>query len=184
MAQVETALRRETRHQVSATHTDAGTVSPVEDLDARAAEEALLHRRLRLLHLYIVLNEVGASADFERLSSVQQEIQEALDPDEETIWQIAPLWASFMLHSIIWQAGARLLPQLLSAKERVAQSASHFAVIKIRQWLALAAVEAGQLRLASQESQAVLNLIEQRSLSWYGSGPINAPFVVAVAQAG
>src|SRR5439155_109193 len=38
---------------------------------------------------------------------------------------------------------------------------SHFAAIRIMQWLALSAIEAGQLRLAHQESLAALDLIEQ-----------------------
>jgi LuxR family maltose regulon positive regulatory protein len=159
MTRVETALQQ-----------DIHPISPVE--------RDLIQRRLRLLHLYLILNEVGASADFERLYSVQQEIQEALDGEEETIWQIAPLWASFMLHSIIWQAGARLLPQLFSARERLPRTANLFTVIKIRQWLAMTAVEAGQLHLATQESQAVLNLIEQ--ITGYAS--LKGYFQIVLAQ--
>ncbi len=39
-------------------------------------------------------------------------------------------------------------------------SESHYAAIKVRQWLAFTALEAGQLRLAYQESQDTLDLIE------------------------
>src|SRR5207253_682029 len=59
------------------------------------------------------------------------------------------------------QEGAKLLPQLLDARQRVRRSGSHFAAIRVMQWLALTAVEAGQLRLAYQESLAALDLIEQ-----------------------
>src|SRR5262249_62315649 len=59
------------------------------------------------------------------------------------------------------QERAKLLPQLLDAKQRVRRSGSHFAAIRVMQWLALSAVEAGQLHLAYQESLAALDLIEQ-----------------------
>ncbi len=52
------------------------------------------------------------------------------------------------------------MPRLLSVKERVSQEASRYASIRVRQWLALSAVRAGQLRLAYEESQAALTLIE------------------------
>ncbi|HEX4206723.1 MAG TPA: LuxR C-terminal-related transcriptional regulator, partial [Ktedonobacteraceae bacterium] len=54
-----------------------------------------------------------------------------------------------------------LLPQLLDARQRVRRSGSHFAATRVIQWLALSAEEAGQLRLAYQESLAALDLIEQ-----------------------
>ncbi len=53
-----------------------------------------------------------------------------------------------------------MLPRLLSVKERVSQEASRFASIRVRQWLALSAVRAGQLRLAYEESQEALTQIE------------------------
>jgi len=84
-----------------------------------------------------------------------------LDQDEEVIWHMLPLFCSFILHYRIWGEGARLVPRLLSAKERVSPSGSLFANARVRQWLAMAAVEAGQLRLAYQESLAALELIEQ-----------------------
>jgi LuxR family maltose regulon positive regulatory protein len=54
-----------------------------------------------------------------------------------------------------------LVPQLQEAKRQVIQSGSHFATIRIMQWLAIAAIEAGRLRLAYAESQAALDQIEQ-----------------------
>src|SRR6266849_5719478 len=56
--------------------------------------------------------------------------------------------------------GAQLLPRLLSVKERVSRGASRYASIRVRQWLALAAVRSGQLRLAYEEGQVALTLIE------------------------
>jgi LuxR family maltose regulon positive regulatory protein len=166
MARVETALRPqadETGHQISATRPGAGTGSAFspEALEADAAEEALLHRRLRLLHMFLVLSEAIATGEFEHLSSMQQELQEELDRDEEAIWQMIPLAYSFILHYSIRQEGALLVPRLLNAKERLSRSGSHFASIKVRQWLAISVLEAGHLRLAYEESQAALDLIEQ-----------------------
>jgi len=163
MARVQTALRTqadETGHQISATCAGAGSAFPPEALEARAAEEALLQRRLRLLHMFMAVSEAIASGEFERLSGMQQEMQE-LDRDEEVIWQMIPLAYSFLLQCGPRQEGALLVPRLLEAKERVSRSRSHFASIRVRQWLAVAALKAGQLRLAYEESQAALDLIEQ-----------------------
>jgi len=84
-----------------------------------------------------------------------------LDQDEEVIWQMLPLFCNFVIHFSVRREGARLVPQLLEAKERVRQSGSHYAITRVMQWLALAAVEAGQLHLAYEESLAALTLIEQ-----------------------
>jgi LuxR family maltose regulon positive regulatory protein len=162
MVRVETVRRREmdkTGHQTSATRAAACVVSLVEDREARDAEDALLHRRLRLLHLFMAMSEALATEEFERLNSMQQEMQE-LDQDEEAIWQIVPLYCSFLLHFALRQDRAVLMTQLLDAKQRVTQSESRYAAIKVRQWLAFTALEAGQLRLAYQESQTALDLIE------------------------
>jgi len=162
MARVETAQRRgvdEIDQEISATR--AGAVSRVERLEARATEDTLLHRRLRLLQMHLVFREAGACGDYERLNTMLQEIEEELDQDEETIWQMVPLTCSFVLHYTFRQEGAKLLPRLLSAKEQVSRKASLFASLRVRQWLALSAVEAGWLRLAYRESQDALDLIEQ-----------------------
>ena len=174
MARVETALRsqaNETNHQISAPYTEvqanasAGILSvsseSSDDREVHAAEHVLLEQRLSLLRMFLVFLEAMASGNYERLISMQQEMQEALDRDEDAIWQMIPLACSFVLLFTVWQEGARLLPRLLGAKERVSQSGSRFAIIKVRQWLALTAQESGRLRLAYEESQAVLSLIEQ-----------------------
>jgi LuxR family transcriptional regulator, maltose regulon positive regulatory protein len=155
MARVESILQPQmagTAHLTATTGTGAGTISP--------PEEALLHRRLRLLRAGMGLHEAIAALDSERLNALHQEMQE-LDQDEEVIWHMLPLFCSFILHYRVWGEGARLVPRLLSAKEGVSPSGSLFANARVRQWLAMAAVEAGQLRLAYQESLAALELIEQ-----------------------
>jgi ATP/maltotriose-dependent transcriptional regulator MalT len=160
MARVEAALQ----HQANETNqeiltTRAGSAFRSIDLEARAAEEALLYRRLRLLRAGMGLYEAIAISEYERLPALHQEMQE-LDQDEEVIWHMLPLFCNVVLYSLR-QEGAKLLPQLLDAKQRVRGSGSHFAAIRVMQWLALSAVEAGQLRLAYQESLAALDLIEQ-----------------------
>ena len=174
MARVETALwprANDISPQIAAPYAgaqanaSAGILSvssePSEDREAHTAEHVVLQQRLRLLRMFLVFLEAIASGNYERLNSMQQEVQEALDRDEEAIWQMVPLACSFVLHFTVWQEGARLMPRLLDAKEQVSQSGSRFAIIKVRQWLALAAQESGRLRLAYEESRAVLGLIEQ-----------------------
>src|SRR5216683_3490489 len=159
MARVEAALQAqtdETNSQISATGAEAGDV----EREASAAEHALLQWRLRLLRRLMAVIEATASGDFERLRSMQEVIEEALDYGEEAIWQTVPLGGSFTIHYTVRREGAQLLPRLLSVKERVSQEASRYASIRVRQWLALSAVRAGQLRLAYEESQAALTLIE------------------------
>jgi LuxR family maltose regulon positive regulatory protein len=108
----------------------------------------------------MALYEAMATWDVERLSALHQEMQE-LGQDEEVIWQVLPLLSSFVLHYSMRQEGTVLLPRLREAKQRVSQSGSHFAIIRVMSWLAMAEVQAGQLLLAYQEGLAALELIEQ-----------------------
>jgi LuxR family transcriptional regulator, maltose regulon positive regulatory protein len=157
MARVENTLQDHS-DRTSSTDVDGSVVSPVGDWEAL---DALLHRRLRLLHMYLVLNEVGSSGDYERLSTMQQEIEVELERDEEAVWQIIPLSCHFILHYTFRQEGARLLPLLLTAREQAKRIESRYATYKVRQYLALVAVEAGCLHLAYEESLAALDLIKQ-----------------------
>ncbi len=159
MARVEAALQAqtdETSSQLSATGAEAGEV----EREASAAEQALLRWRLRVLRRLMAVLEATASGDVERLRSMQEVIEEAQEHGEEAIWQTVPLGGSFTFHYTARREGAQFVPRLLSVKERVSQEASRFASIRVRQWLALAAVRAGQLRLASEESQEALTQIE------------------------
>jgi LuxR family maltose regulon positive regulatory protein len=160
MARVEAALQHqanETNQEILATRT--GSAFRSIDLEARAAEEALLHRRLRLLRAGMALYEAIATSEYERLPALHQEMQE-LDQDEEVIWHMLSLFCNVVYYTVR-QERAKLLPQLLDARQRVRRSGSHFAATRVIQWLALSAEEAGQLRLAYQESLAALDLIEQ-----------------------
>jgi LuxR family transcriptional regulator, maltose regulon positive regulatory protein len=177
MARVETTLRDHpdtTGQATSATRAGAGAAFPSRDL----AEDTLLHRRLRLLHLFLVSSEVEASGAYERLSRMQQEIEEELDQDEEILWQITSLGGRFVFHYEFRCEGAVLLPQLLDARQRASRSDSRYAAYKVRQWLALAAVEAGRLHLAYEESQAVLLLIERMA----GYALLKGYFQITLAQ--
>jgi len=159
MARVEAALQGEidaSSSQLSATGAAAGAALR----EASAAEQALLQWRLRVLHRLMAVLEATASGDVERLRSMQAGIEEAQDHGEEAIWQTVPLGGSFTFHYTVRREGAQFVPRLLALKERVSQEASRFANIRVREWLALAAVRAGQLRLAYEESQEALTLIE------------------------
>jgi LuxR family maltose regulon positive regulatory protein len=160
MARVETSLQTQAEEGSDQTST-TDAVSPVEDREARTTEEVLLRFRLRLLHMSLAVSEAASTGAYERLSAMQQEIEEADAREEEAIWRMVPMWASFLLHHTVRREGARLVPRLLEAKERVNWSKSSYASIRVRQYLALAALEAGQLRLAYEESLAALDSIEQ-----------------------
>ena len=162
MARVETAMLHQTdatSHQTSTT--DTYIVSSAEDCRDHEAEEALIRLRLRLLHLSLAVSEAVGTGAYERLNAMQQEIEEAYVRDEEAIWQMVPLWANFLLHHTVRREGALMVPWLLEAKEWMSRSASHYASIRVRQYLVLAALEAGKLYLAYEESLVALDLIEQ-----------------------
>src|SRR5260370_36721138 len=115
MARVEAALQAqtdETNSQISVTGTEAGDV----EREASAAEHALLQWRLRLLRRMMAVIEATASGDFERLRSMQEGIEEALDHDEEAIWQTVPLGGSFTIHYTGRHQEAQLLPRLHTVK--------------------------------------------------------------------
>jgi LuxR family maltose regulon positive regulatory protein len=159
MARVEAALQGEidaSTSLLSATGTGAGDV----EREASAAEQALLQWRLRVLRRLMAVIEATASGEFERLGSMQAVLEEAQEHDEEAIWQTVPLGGSFTFHYTVRREGAQFVPRLLSIKERVSQEASRFASIRVRQWLALSAVRAGQLRLAYEESRVALTQID------------------------
>jgi len=167
MARVETVLlpqADETSPSTVAGRPDAVEAFPSKNLPPRAAEDALLLRRLRLLRTFMVLYEAIATGAYERSAEyyriLQEEMQE-LDRDEEVIWQLVPLACSFLLYYTVRRGGAELLPRLLEAKRRVVRSGSRLATIKVMQWLALVAVRAGHLRLAYQESLAAHDLLKR-----------------------
>ena len=165
MARVEAVLWQEideTSPSRAATRAGAIEAGASKALKAHSAEDALLHRRLGLLRAGMAFYEAIATGEQERLRALHEEIQ-ALDQDEEVIWQLLPLFCSFVFHFSIRQEGAVLVPQLLEAKERVSQSGSHFAISRVMPLLVTVAPVAGQLRLAYKESQAALTLIEQIS---------------------
>ena len=177
MARVQAALQGEIdapSSQLSVTGTGAGDV----EREASAAEHALLQWRLAVLHRLMAVIEATANGDFERLRSMQEVLEEAQDHGEEAIWQTVPLGGSFTFHYTVRHEGAQLLPRLLSVKEWVSQEASRYASIRVRQWLALSAVRAGQLRLAYEEGQAALTLIEHMQ----GFALLKGYFEIALAQ--
>src|SRR5258708_29129880 len=125
----------------------------------------------------MVVNEATAGEEVKRLESMQQGIEKALDREEEAIWQMVPLAGSFMFHYVSRQEGA-LVPQLLEANERVGHTASRYATIKVRQWLAMAAVQAGHLRPGYEEGLTAPGPIEQMA----GYALLKGEFAILFAQ--
>ncbi len=164
IARVETALRpHEIRPGSMLPMPDADwrTWAGGDDLDGSIGEDSVLRRRLRLLGMHMVEGEALARGEFGHLAGNEHKILEELDREDEPIWQIVPLSFSFVIHFSIRGDSVRLIPRLLEAEERARRSGSRFATIKVMQWLALSANQAGQLHLAYRESLAALDLIEQ-----------------------
>ncbi|WP_307811817.1 LuxR C-terminal-related transcriptional regulator, partial [Ktedonobacter robiniae] len=121
-------------------------------------DKDILWWRLRLLQIHLTFWEAVVHGDDEHLRSMEQEIEVALEREEEVIWHLVPLACSFLLHHVVRQEGASLVPRLLFAKNQATWS---YATCKVGQWLAMAALEAGQLHLAYEESREGLDLIGQ-----------------------
>ena len=77
------------------------------------------------------------------------------------IWQMVPLGGLFLLHYTVRYEGAQLVPKLLSVKQQASQSGDRFAIMKVRQWLTLTSLRAGQLHQVHLESLEALHLLEQ-----------------------
>jgi LuxR family maltose regulon positive regulatory protein len=161
LSQVESALWPQT---LPAEGDNPGARQEAMPAAASAAEDTRLQWRARALHIALVLLEAAARGEHEQLGHIQPEIQaiqDAMDHDEDAVWQLVPLSYAFLLHYTVRRETALLLPRLLEVKRQVSQSGSPFAAVKVRQYLAIAALDAGQLRLAHAESAAALHLIDQ-----------------------
>lgn len=127
---------------------------------ASEAAMAVLQQRVRLLRGWIALFEMAIQRDPERqLRQLAIQMQEER-PDEEILWQMVPLSVRFVLHRFLGDR-AQLLPELLEAEQRARMSGNRYARIKTMQWLALCAVEAGQLHQARQVCLDALDLLSQ-----------------------
>lgn len=152
--------------QITANDPSVGPVAPAGVQAAPTADEARLRRRLRMLRMYLEFLDAAVQGQHERIGHMQpdiEEMQDALyrDENEVAIWQLVPISWTFVLHYTVRQEGAHLLPRLLATKKLMRWSGSPFAIIKVMQYVAFAALEAGQLRVAYEESRAALDLIEQ-----------------------
>lgn len=125
-----------------------------------AQEVALLQQRLFLLRLWSDAIEEMTRGDRDQYRLIEQRMQH-IDQEDEMIWQMIPLSVTFILHWTLLGEGTSLVQRFVDAKQQALQSGSHFAIIKVMQWLAGIALRAGQLRLAHQESVTALNLIAQ-----------------------
>ena len=130
------------------------------DTASSGTERARLRRRLQLLRLEFEMDEIEVTGDYDRFPLVAQRFQR-LDQDDEIVWQMLPLYATFILHYSYQNQGAFGLPRFLEARQRVDLSGNHFAMIKIRQWLAMTSWDAGLLRQVHQVSLECLSLLEQ-----------------------
>ncbi|HEY4384690.1 MAG TPA: LuxR C-terminal-related transcriptional regulator, partial [Ktedonobacteraceae bacterium] len=125
-----------------------------------ASEITLLQRRLRLLRLWLDTFSPTTRMSLVRFRSIEQQMQH-IDLEDEIQWQMIPLSVTFILHYTLLQEGGSLVPLLQQARTRTDLSGDRYAMLKVRQWLTLTYMTAGQLRLAYQESLTTLALLEQ-----------------------
>ncbi len=130
-------------------------------------EVTLIKRRLRLLQALIEVRAYFRRGDKERLRLLTQEL-EALPPDDEVSWKMIPLTFAFWLTLAFQQDSTLRVARLHAAKQWISESGDALATFRVMTWLARAYIEAGHLRLAYQEAQSALALLEHIG----GSTPI------------
>ncbi len=127
------------------------------------ARQDQLRQRLSLLRLigeaWALIVDSGLQQDRVRLAFLYQRIIQ-MDQDDEIFWQVMSLGLAFSYYFSFRVEGARLLPRLLETRQQASQSGERFALLKTKQWVALTALQAGQLRLAHRESLEALALLE------------------------
>jgi ATP/maltotriose-dependent transcriptional regulator MalT len=123
-------------------------------------EVAVLQRRLRLLHAWMLLLEATTTGDVKFLHLSSQAMPHG-EGEDEIIWQMIPYFNRFVRYYTFLREGGVVVPELQEMKLRVSQERNRYAILKVTQWLALASVRAGQLHLAYQEGLAVQTLLQQ-----------------------
>ncbi|QBD82888.1 LuxR family transcriptional regulator [Ktedonosporobacter rubrisoli] len=124
------------------------------------AEAALIERRMRLLRALIELKVLVKHDDIEHQQLLAQET-EKLPQDEEVIWNMISHSISFWVIISAEGDGASLLPRLREIKQQATQEGDFLATVRVMLWLAMASIQAGQLRQAEQECRQALTLIKQ-----------------------
>lgn len=151
-------MRARTQVEHILARVEAALQDPTENM-LPESETLLLQRRLRLMSLWIESYDAIAEGDVQRLSHLSHAMQQ-LEPDNDMLWQMIPLSNLFILHVTFQGTGGILVPRLQEAKRRVSQTRNYYATIKISQWLALAAFQAGQLHLVYQECLGTQTLLQ------------------------
>ena len=80
-------------------------------------ERTRIRRRLHLLRLYIEMQRIELNGFHDRFHLVAQQVLR-LDQDDEIVWQMIPLAATFLLHYSYQLQGALAVSQFLEAKQR------------------------------------------------------------------
>ena len=137
----------------------AGLLRSKRELELSDAEVALIGRRLHLLRALIETRAVVQRGNSERLRQLVQET-EALPQDEETGWNIIPLFLTFRLIAVRQGEGASLISRLLIAKQQVAEAGDFLATIRVISWLTLCYTQSAQLHQTRRECLEGLSLAE------------------------
>jgi LuxR family maltose regulon positive regulatory protein len=130
------------------------------ELALSEAEVELIERRLRVLQALIEVPAIIKRGDLERMRCLALEL-EALPQDEETRWNMIPLYFTFWRIALLQSEGASLIPKLLAAKQQMIGAGDSLVATRVMAWLAFAYVQAAQLYPAELECLEALALIEQ-----------------------
>lgn len=123
------------------------------------SHRCLLRQHIHLMRLMGDILEAGAGHDPKQfMLLIQQGLQ--VNQDDEIFWQMIPLANIFLYHCTLRGEGTLLAPRLLEMKRRVSLSGDSFALVKVKQWLAMASLQAGLLHQVYRESLEALALLE------------------------
>ena len=131
-----------------------------EQQDQLCPGHSLLRQRVSLVRLISEAAESESDSDLEQYRLLTQQGSQMSLEDDDIFWQTIPLGLAFVYHYMFLGKGALLIPRLLEVKRQTSQAGDRFAMLKVKQWLALASFQAGQLRQAHRECLEALVLLE------------------------
>jgi LuxR family transcriptional regulator, maltose regulon positive regulatory protein len=140
-----------------------------------SSQDHLLRQRISLVRLMSEISEAEANYALEQVTPLIYQGSQVGQDDDDLFWQMIPLSSAFVYHYTLRGEGASLLPRLLEMKQQVGQSGARFALIKVKQWLVLASLQAGRLRQAHRESLEGLALLEHLKGHAYLTGYFSIP---------
>ena len=158
LARLEALLEQ---HQADAGHPEAAPL-PQEELLS-------IERRLRLLRVLRETRAIYQRGDQAWLAQLAGEVED-ISRGEDISWQVTALIIECWLTDGLQREGALLIPRLLEARERAERAGDLLSCLRVRTWLALAYIRAGQLLQVEQECLAGLALLAQSGVRSQAAG--------------